>query len=91
MVKNLSDNDFNYLSEEFSDDLTELVKQKGVYLYEYIDSFKTFSEDKLPDKYEYFSFLKDECISGTDYLHTINVWNVSKMNTIGDYHDLYLK
>ena len=91
MVKNLSDNDFNYLSEEFSDDLIELVKQKGVYLYEYIDSFKTFSEDKLPDKYEYFSFLKDECISEIDYLHTINVWNVSKMNTIGDYHDLYLK
>ena len=91
LVKNFSDNDFNYLSEEFSDDLIELVKQKGVYLYEYIDSFKTFSEDKLPDKYEYFSFLKDECISETDYLHAINVWHVSKMNTIGDYHDLYLK
>ena len=40
-VKNLSDNDFKYLSEEFSNDLYKLVKQ-GVYPYEYIDSFKKF-------------------------------------------------
>ena len=39
LVKNLSDNDFKYLSEEFSSDLYKLVKQKGVYPYEYIDSF----------------------------------------------------
>ena len=25
------------------------------------------------------------------YLHTISVWNMFKMNTTGDYHDLYLK
>ena len=25
-----------------------------------------------------------------DYLHAIDVWNVFKMNTMGDYHDLYL-
>ena len=29
LVKNLSDNDFKYLLEEFSTDLLELVKQKG--------------------------------------------------------------
>ena len=31
LVNNLSDNDFKYLSQEFSDNLSELVKQKGVY------------------------------------------------------------
>ena len=30
LVKNLSDNDFQYSSQEFSGDLLELVKQKGV-------------------------------------------------------------
>ena len=30
LVKNMSDNDFKYLSEEFSGDLLKLVKQKGV-------------------------------------------------------------
>ena len=55
LVKNLSDNDFKYLSEKFSGDLLELVKRKGVYPYEYMDSFEEFSEDKLPDRSEFFN------------------------------------
>ena len=39
LVKNLSDNDFKYLSEEFSDRILKLVKQKGVYSYKYLNSF----------------------------------------------------
>ena len=50
LVKNLSDNDFKYLSEEFSSEILDLVKEKGVYLYQYTDSFKRFSENKLSDK-----------------------------------------
>ena len=50
LVKNLSDNDCKYLSEEFNSEQTNLVKQKRVYPYEYMDSFERFSEDKLPDK-----------------------------------------
>ena len=91
MVKNLSDNDFKYLSEEFSGKFLKLVKEKGVYTYEYMDSFKTFSEEKLPDRSKFFSSLKDFCISEKDYLKANNIWNVFKMNTMGDYHDLYLK
>ena len=33
LVKNLSDIDFKYLSEEFSGDFLRLVKQKGAYPY----------------------------------------------------------
>ena len=51
----MTDNDFRYLSEEFISDLLELVKQKGVYPYEYMDSFEKFSEDKLPDRCTFFS------------------------------------
>ena len=61
---------------KISGDLSELIKQKGVYLYEYMDSFKKFSEDELPNRCEFFSSLKDEYISKKDYLHDINVWNV---------------
>ena len=38
LVKNLMDEDFKYLSEEFSGELSKLVKEKGVYPYEYVDS-----------------------------------------------------
>ena len=48
LVKNLSDNDFKYLWQEFTGTLLELVK-KGVYAYDYTNSLKKFSDDKLPD------------------------------------------
>ena len=89
LVNNLSDNDLKYLSEEFSGDLLRLVKEKGVYPYEYMSGFKKFSENRLPDKSKLFSSLKDNCISEKDYLKANNIWNVFKMNTMGDYHDLY--
>ena len=88
LVKNLPDNDFKYLSEKFNGDLLKVVKQKGVYLYEYMDSFKKFSKDKLPDRFSFSGSLKDECTSEKDYLKSIDVWNVFKMNTLGDYHNL---
>ena len=50
LVKNLISEDFRYLSEECSDEKLKLVKEKGIYPYEYMDSFKKFNEDKLPDK-----------------------------------------
>ena len=50
LVKNLISEDFRYLSEEFSDEKLKLVKEKGIYPYEYMNSFKRFNEDKLPDK-----------------------------------------
>ena len=55
-----------------------------------MDSFERFSED-LPDKFKYFSSLRDEYISEKDYQSADNAWTVFKMNTVGDYHDLYLK
>ena len=91
LVKNLSDNNYKYLPEEFSGKFFRLVKQKGVYPYEYMDSFKKFSENKLPDRSKFFCSLKDEYISQKEYFKAADVWNVFKMNTIGDYHDLYLK
>ena len=69
-------NDFKYLSEEFSGEFLKLAKQKGVYLYEYMDSFEKFSEDKLPGRCKFFSYLKDEPISEKDYFKANNIWNV---------------
>ena len=59
LVKNLSDNDFNYLTEEFGSEHLELLKQKGAYPYEYINSFKRFYEKELPDKKCFYKSLKN--------------------------------
>ena len=47
LVKNLSDEDFKYLSKEFSGKKLELVKKKAIYPYEYFSSFKKLKETNL--------------------------------------------
>ena len=59
LVKNLWDNDFKYLTEEFGSKNLELLKQKGAYPYEHMDSFKRFAEEKLPDREYVYSSVKD--------------------------------
>ena len=54
LVKNLSDEDFKYLVEECGFDNLELLKQKGDYLYECMNSFKKI-DDKLPARKYFFS------------------------------------
>ena len=66
LVENLSD-DFKYSSEAFSCEQLKLVKKKGIYPYEYMNSFKRFNESKLLDKYNFLSSLKDCIINETEY------------------------
>ena len=58
LVKNLSDEDFKYLVEEFGSKNLELLKQKGAYPYEYMNSFERFKEKKLPARKYFFSSTK---------------------------------
>ena len=44
LVKNLSESDFKYLTQEFDSKNLELLKQKDAYPYEYMNGFKRFSE-----------------------------------------------
>ena len=47
LVKNLVDEDFKYLVKEFGSKILEILKQKGAYSYEYMNSFKKFNEKKI--------------------------------------------
>ena len=91
LIKNLGDEDFKYLSEVFSGEKLELVKKKGIYPYDYYNSFEKFKESKLPDINCFFSSLKDCCVSEKEYQRACNVWTVFKIKHLGQYHDLYLK
>ena len=63
LVKSLSDQDFKYLVEEFGSKNSELLKQKGAYPYEYMNSFEKFNEEKLPAKKYFYGLTKDGKIS----------------------------
>ena len=54
----MTDNDFKHLSQEFNGEQSNVVKQKGVYPHEYMNSFKKFSEDKLHGRDGFYSSLR---------------------------------
>ena len=58
LVKNLSDDDFKYLTQEFGSKNLELFKQKDAYPNEYMDSFKRFDKEKLLDKECFYRSVK---------------------------------
>ena len=60
LVKNLVDKDFKYLVEEFGTENLKILKQKGAYPYEYMNSFKRCDEDKLCAKKYFYSSKKDK-------------------------------
>ena len=65
--------------------------RKGVYPYEYADTWERFSEISLPSKEAFHSNLNMEDISDIDYRHANNVFKVFKLENLGDYHDLYVQ
>ncbi|XP_033115278.1 uncharacterized protein LOC117115545 [Anneissia japonica] len=69
----------------------ELLMRKGVYPYEYMDSFDKFREEGLPSKELFYSSLRDEGISDADYEHSARAYEHFKCKNLGDYHDHYLK
>ena len=91
LVKNVPLSDLKYTSQEFQDEKLELMKRKGVYPYDYMNSFDKFDDRNLPSKKEFYSLLTDEDINDEDYKHAQNVWTTFKLESMGQYHDLYLK
>ena len=68
-----------------------LLLRKGVYPYEYMDSWEKFDENTLPPKEAFYSNLNLEDISDEDYAHAQKVWDVFEINNLGEYHDLYVQ
>ena len=60
LAKNLVDKDFKYLVKEFGFENLKILKQKGSYPYEYMNSFKRFNEDKLCGRKYFYSSTKDK-------------------------------
>ena len=53
-----------------------LLLRKGVYPYEYMDSWERFDEASLPNKEAFYSELKFEDITDKDSAHAQKVWEI---------------
>ena len=62
--------------------------RKGVYPYEYIDSWKKFNETALPNKKAFYSNLFLEDVTDEDYLHVQKVIEEFKLKSLGEYYDI---
>ena len=75
------------MNKQFDSKVLDLVKQKGLYCYEYICEFEKFDETLL-SKNNFYSLLSGKGINDKEYQHVLKVWNEFDMK---DYHDLYLR
>ena len=62
LVCNLPDEKLKYTKERFKNHF-QLMKQKGVYPCDFMDSFEKFNKNELPTKRDFYSILNDENIS----------------------------
>ena len=90
LVSNLPKDDLTYISKAFKGKRLNLISQKGVYLYDFMDSFEKFNQTELPTKDQFDSILNDQHITDDEYDYAKKVWKTCKIKTIGEYHDLYL-
>ena len=74
------------MSQEYDNNVFDIVKQKRFYPYEYMSSFEKFKE-KLPGKKKFYSSLTGKKISSKEYEHVLKVWTKLGVQTMKDYHD----
>lgn len=82
------------LSEEQNEKVAErmrLMTRKGVYPYEYFNSWERFDEHQLPAKEQFYSTLTESHISDNDYHRAQEVFNRMEMSSLREYHDFYLR
>ena len=68
-----------------------MLLKKGVYPYEYIDSWETFDETSLPDTEAFYSSLNMEDITHVDHRHAKRTLKSLNNKNLGDYHDFYVQ
>ena len=70
LISNLPKEAFKYTSEEFTGKKLSLMSQKGVYPYDFMDSFEKFNQTELQAKELFYSALNDQHITNDEYDHT---------------------
>jgi hypothetical protein len=68
----------------------DLLYAKGIFPYEWFDSFNKFDDVELPPRDSFYSNLNEE-VSLKRSTHAPNVWTTFNCQKFKDYHDLYLK
>ena len=77
--------------EEYNEHQHSLLIRKGIYPYEYMDSWDRFEDTSFPPASSFYSKLNMSGVSNQDYKQACNVWRDFGIKNMGEYHDLYLR
>lgn len=77
--------------EDLSDEQLHLLQRKGVFCYDYMDSWDRLNETTLPSKDKFYSTLTESPVSDDEYEFACEVWRKFNVKTLGEYSDLYMK
>ena len=92
LADKMDSNDLNYSLTVFPENTaTNLIKQKGIFPYQYFDSPTKCKETSLPPREKFYDTLNLKECSEEDYEHALNAWNVLQCNTFEDYLLKYLE
>ena len=68
-----------------------VANSKGIYPYEYVDSWDKCKETSLPSIEKFCINLNMSGVSDGDYKHACRVWREFGIKNMGEYHNLYLR
>jgi hypothetical protein len=88
LVNNLPRDSLRHTKRHMGDN--ELLFAKGIFPYEWFDSFGKFDCTELPPKDAFYSKLDEEDITDEEYERAQNVWTSMGCQNFKNYHDLYL-
>ncbi|CAB4003653.1 Gastrula zinc finger [Paramuricea clavata] len=91
LVSNLSPEDFKIVGKRWKGEDFNLVTQKGVFPYEFLDDISKLNVEGLPSKDKFYSTLYESEVKEEDYQRAQKVWDHFGMKTMRNYHDLYLE
>ena len=80
-------NKFHHFIKHFdlSDEQKLLLTQKGVYPYDYMNSFNKFKQKSFPTIEQCYNRLNDEAMKPDDYNRALTVWNTFNIGDMGEY------
>ena len=91
LAANLPADAFKYTSSAFQNEKLQLMKKKGDYPYDFMDTIEKFDDQQLPSKDDIYSQHNSEHISDEQYRHAQKIWSTVDLKNMGQYHDLYLE
>lgn len=91
LSKNLNDDQLKISKQFFkNNNQFKLMRRKGIYPYEYMNSFKKYEETKLPSQEMFRDELNDKDCSTEDYLYAKLVYKKMECKNLGDFTDIYM-